>query len=109
MVFDFESNKYAWHTERTFFCHADKHLFVMPNDSEASIDLGEKYLHCLADRRRWNGSFAIAQDDKVIAQDDKIIVQTDKITAVSSATRHHGHFRRREAVQFIHQLVYLSL
>ena len=58
----------------------------MPNDSEASTDLGEKYLRCLGDGRRRIRSFAIAQDDKVIAQDDKIIVQDDKVIAISSAT-----------------------
>ena len=58
---------------------------------EASIDLGEKYLCCLADRRRWiqilrratvgTPMRAITQDDKIIAQDDKVIVQDDKVIA----------------------------
>ena len=52
-------------------------FFVMPT-KEASTDLGEKYLHCLADRR-WIRSFAIAQDDKAVAQDDKVIACSRKL------------------------------
>ena len=55
-----------------------QHSFVMPT-KEASTDLGEKYLRCLAGGRGWNGSFAIAQDDKVIAQDDKVIACSRKL------------------------------
>ena len=63
----------------------------MPNDSEASIDLGEKYLRCLADRRWWIRSFAIAQDDKAIAQDDKI-VEIPATTATSAAVRPYSSY-----------------